>query len=393
MRIGIDLIWLVPRFGGGMDSHVRGLLKGLAAIDRENQYVLFTTRANHNSFEALPGNFERVLFRRVDQSIVSRLFSEQIILGWQLNRHRLDVLHSPGFTVPLLTSVPRVFTVHDLKEYALPGIYPARRLMLRKYFVKTAIRHADAIISVSNFTKQDIINRFGVPDQRISVVHNAIDVCPPVVDGRWPELAQRLGIRTDYVVAFSSRDFHKNIATLLKAFARPGPIGHVQLVVVGDLPRNPPPLTNLAESLGMGRQVVFAGFLSESDRDQVLNHAKVLAFPSLYEGFGIILLEAMNAGVPIACADATALPEVAGPAALYFNPLSVDDIASTIQRLLADGSLRRQLVAAGHKRALEFSWKLSARQTLKVYERVSRAPHATKVWCLRLGHERAKRNY
>ncbi|MGO9607087.1 MAG: glycosyltransferase family 4 protein [Candidatus Binataceae bacterium] len=372
MRIGIDLIWLVPRIGGGMDSHVRGLLKGLAAIDSKNQYLLFTTPANHDSFEGLADNFQRVLFRMVDLSIASRLFSEQVTLGWQLNRHPLDVLHSPGFTMPFLTTVPRVFTVHDLKEFALPGIYPTSRLMLRKYFVEKAIRHADAIISVSSFTRQDIVNRFNIPVRRISVVHNAADTSLSVDDGCWLELAQRLGIRTDYIVAFSSRYPHKNIAALLKAIARPGIADHVQLVVVGHLPNDPIPLTSLADRLGMAGRVLFTGYLSEGERTSVLAHAKVLAFPSLYEGFGTLLLEAMNAGVPIACADVTALPEVAGRAALFFDPLSVNDIASALQRLLADESLRQRLVLAGRKRARDFSWELSASQTLKVYERVAR---------------------
>lgn len=373
MRIGIDLIWLVPRFGGGMDSHVRGLLKGLAAIDSDNQYLLFTTHANHDSFEGLPDNFERVLFRATNQSRVSRLFSEQIRLAWHIKRHRLDVLHSPGFTVPLLTTVPRVLTVHDLKVYALPRIYSASRRMLVKYFVEKAIRCADAIISVSNFTRQDIVNRFGIPEHRVSVVYNAIQSHPPVVGGCWPELARRLGILTEYIVAFSSWEAHKNIPSLLKAFAHTGMANHVQLVVVGHLPKDPIPLRSVADSLGMGPRTVFTGYLSESERTLVLAHAKALAFPSLYEGFGIVLLEAMNAGVPIACADVTSLPEVAGHAALFFNPLSVDDIASALQRLLADGSLRQRLVLAGRKRARDFSWELSACQTLKVYERVCHA--------------------
>lgn len=353
-----------------MDSHVRGLLKGLSAIDSQNEYFLFTTCANHDSFDGLPPNFERVLFRRVNQSLASRLLSEQIALGWQLSRDRLDVLHSPGFTMPLLTTVPRVFTVHDLKEYALPGIYPAGRLMLRKYFVEKAIRRADAIISVSSFTRRDIVDRFGIQDQRISVIPNAVDGPLPADTRQWPDLAKRLGIRMEYIVAFSSRSPHKNIATLLDAVARPGIADHIQLVVVGHLPQNPVALPSQADKLGMGTRIAFSGFLPESERALVLAHAKALVVPSLYEGFGIVLLEAMNAGVPIACANVTALPEVAGPAALFFDPLSVDDIGSALQHLLADESLRQRLVDAGRKRAREFSWESSALQTLRIYERV-----------------------
>lgn len=372
MRIGIDLIWLVPRLGGGTYSHVRGLLRGLASIDRDNQYLLFTTYANHDAFEVLPNHCERVLFRAAHHTVASRLLSEQIRLPWQVNRYPLDVLHSPGYTMPLLTKVPRVFTVHDLKVYALPDIYPVGRRLLRKYFIREAVRQADAIISVSNFTKQDIVSRFGVSESVISVIYNAADFHVPVVDTLWPELAQRLRIRTDYIVAFSSREVHKNIPILLKAFSQAEIPDHVQLVVVGHLPEGPMTLATLADSLGIRSRIVFTGYLTELDRSLVLAHAKILAFPSLYEGFGIVLLEAMTAGVPIACADATALPEVAGPAALFFDPLSVDHIASALQRLLADGSLRQRLIIAGYERAREFSWEQSARQTLGVYEQVSR---------------------
>ena len=239
LRIGIDLIWLVPGLGGGMDSHVRGLLRGLAAIDRDNQYLLFTTQANHNSFEVLPNRCERILFRAAHHTVASRLLSEQFRLAARISRYRLDVLHSPGVTMPLWTRVPRVFTVHDLKVYAMPAIYSASRRILRKYLIREAVRRADVIISVSNFTKQQIIKEFGVSEHVISVIHNAADFHPPVFDSCWTELAQRLRIRTDYIVAFSSREAHKNIPVLLKAFAESDITDHVQLVVVGHLPEEP----------------------------------------------------------------------------------------------------------------------------------------------------------
>ena len=370
MLIGIDLVWLVPNLGGGMDSHVRGLLGGLSKIDEENQYVLYTTRANHGSFEALPSNFKRVLLQGISTSLPSRLFGEQITLGWHLSRRPPDVLHSPGFTMPLLVSVPRVFTVHDLKVYALPSLYPTSRRILRKYFVKEAIRRADAIISVSDFTRQDIVQRFGIPCDRISIVYNAVDNCLPVINGGWPELANRLRIRSEYVVVFSAREDHKNVGALIRAYARPGVAEHTQLVVVGHLPDGPTPLRELVASLRMEGRIVFTGYLSEKERNMVLAHARLLAFPSLYEGFGIVLLEAMASSIPIACSGTTALPEVAGQAAVFFDPLSVDEIAAAVQRLLGDESLRRRLINAGRERAQGFSWTESARKTLKVYKSV-----------------------
>ena len=359
-----------------MDSHVRGLLKGLAAIDRDNQYFLFSTHANHDSFEVLPVRCERVLLRAAHHTVASRLLSEQFRLAGRISRYRLDVLHSPGFTMPLWTKVPRVFTVHDLKVYAMPGIYSASRRILRKYLTREAVRRADAIISVSNFTKQEIIKQFGVSEHVISVIHNAADSPPPVVDRCWSEVAQRLGIRDEYIVVFSSREPHKNVPTLLRAFAQSGIPNHVQLVVVGHLPESSlPPLASLADGLGIGQRILFTGYLTELHRNLVLAHAKLLAVPSLYEGFGIVLLEAMNAGVPIACADAAALPEVAGPAAVFFDPLAVDEVASALQRVLVDGPLRERLIVRGRRRVRDFSWEKSARQTLEVYEQVACKPH------------------
>jgi glycosyltransferase involved in cell wall biosynthesis len=278
-------------------------------------------------------------------------------------------LHSPGFTVPFLMQAPRVFTVHDLKVYALPHLYPIGRRVLRKFLLRESIRSASAVIAVSNFTRNEIVKRIGLHESSIYMIHNAAE-SQLANEAGWRELAQRLGIRRDYVVVFSSRECHKNVAVLLRAFALSRRLDQTQLVVVGHLPEARVSLPHLANDLGIRAQVVFTGYLSEPERRMVLRHAQILAFPSLYEGFGIVLLDAMLASVPIACANVAALPEVAGPAALFFDPLSVNDVTAVLERLTADRSLRERLVTAGRVRACDFSWEESARQTLRVYERV-----------------------
>jgi len=177
----------------------------------------------------------------------------------------------------------------------------------------------------------------------------------------------------DYIIAFSNQFLHKNIEALIKAFARLQASRPLQLVVVGHLPNDGGRLQRTIGQLRLGGNVVLTGYLDDGDLGAVLSRAKMLAFPSLSEGFGLPVLEAMAADVPVACSNATALPEVAGNAAIYFDPRSVEDMAATLQRLADDEALRRKLILAGHQNVKRFSWENAARETVNVYRSVSTA--------------------
>lgn len=376
MRIGFNMLGLLPDIIGGVETYIRGLLAGLARIDGDNEYVIFTNRENHDSFDGLGRNFSRILYDfsakwSIPSLAMTRVIGEQFYLPVRAAREAIDVLHSPLDTTPLFSRCPTVITLHDLNFEAVPeATTPARRLMA-KLLVKASARRAHAIVTVSSFSRNQIVSQLGIPDDRVCVTYNAVDQHQPAPKSGWSDLASRLPVKRPYVLAFSSLNVHKNIASLLHAFARLKSRQRWQLMVVGHLPRHGIQLRPLAAELGLGDSVIFTGYLSRDDLALALHHARAMAFPSLYEGFGIPLLEAMNANVPVACSNVAALPEIAADAALFFDPLSTDDMSATIERVLTDDLVRERLVAAGHENVKRFSWEQTAKRTLEVYERVT----------------------
>jgi glycosyltransferase involved in cell wall biosynthesis len=171
-------------------------------------------------------------------------------------------------------------------------------------------------------------------------------------------------------MAFSSLSAHKNIPNLISAFARISSRVPHSLVLVGHLPEKTWARSEMESAVS--DRVIFTGYVPDSDVESLMRHASLFAFPSLYEGFGLPILDAQHAGVPVACSSAGALPEVAGKGAITFDPNSVDDIAMALERSLTDQTLRESLIAAGYENASQFSWDRTARQTLDVYEAVAR---------------------
>ncbi len=376
MRIGFSVLGLLPDTIGGVETYIRGLLNALAHIDTDNEYVLFTNRDNHDSFDGLGRNFRRILYDfsgkwDVRSLAMTRLVGEQFYLPYRASRESIDILHLPLDIIPLLSRCRTVMTLHDLNFDAVPEATTPARRMIATGLVKASARRADAILTVSNFSRDQIVSKLGVAPERVSVTYNAVDQHPLTPRHDWAELAGRLGITRPYVIAFSSLNPHKNIATLLKAFSLMKSRERWQLMIVGHLPTRGKPLTRMAAELGIADSVAFTGYLSRKDLTLALHKARALAFPSLYEGFGIPLLEAMSVGVPVACSKVAALPEIAADAALFFDPLSPENMAAAIERLLTDELARERLIAAGHDNVKRFSWEQTARRTLEVYRRVA----------------------
>ncbi len=372
MRIGINALGLLPGMIGGGEAYLRRLLDALGRVDGGSQYLVFTNRDNHQSFASLPGNFRRLLYDfparwTVPSLFMTRVLGEQFYLSLSAGRRRLDVLHSPFDTVPLLAPCATVVTLHDINFDAFPEARGRLPRLLARRLVALSARRAEAIITVSDFSRGQIVSRLGVDAGRVWAVHNAGFGAAGGGGAEWAAAARRLGITKPYVIAFSSVNPHKNIASLIRAFARLRLRDQWQLVVVGHLSLRGEQLPALTRSLGLEGRVIMTGYLEDDLLRAALEHASALAFPSFYEGFGIPVIEAMQCGVPVACSRAGALPEVAANAALFFDPGSVADIAEVLERLLTDARLRQRLHAEGLRNARRFSWEQSARATLEVY--------------------------
>jgi hypothetical protein len=282
-----------------------------------------------------------------------------------------DIYHSLHHLMPPTKGKPRILTVHDLRRYKLPDLYEHSKLGL----FESAVKNADHFIAVSESTKKDLCNIFGIPGEKVDVVHLAANSSfKPVPKSEKPKIKQQLsemlGTKLEnYLMAFSSPDRRKNISRITQAFlsVQNQMSDNLKLVIVGNLPKNDKTF-NSADFDKISDSVIVTGPLE--DINDLFACADALVFASLCEGFGIPILEAFACGVPVVTSNCSSIPEVAGDAALYVNPYSVESMAEAMVRVCSEAGLPERLVELGFARLKNFSWKKTAAKTLKVYRKL-----------------------
>jgi len=372
VNIALNLLYLLPGAVGGTETYAHGLLTGLASVAPEHHYTCYVNQRAAAWPLPATGRFRRVVCPVDGSRRWARYAYEQARLPLVLAASRADLVHSLGYVSPIAARCPSVVTVHDL-NYRSPyhSMSLERRLALRA-FVELSVRRADAVITDSEHTRHEICTFLRADPRRVHVAHLA----PRVWDTEEPNAAERedtrvrLGLDKPYTIAFASSSANKNIPRLVRAFALARRQGvTMPLALIGhSAGLASDPAVQSAQAAGWLRAT---GYLDDRTLRCVLSDAAFLVFPSLYEGFGLPVLEAMSLGVPVVCSRIGPLPEVAGEAALYIDPTSVDDIARGIAKVAADPHLRAALSAAGLQRASVFTWEATARMTLAIYERVA----------------------
>jgi len=369
-----------------MGQHLFHLLEGLDSLEeKDQQYILLSPRFRRAYTLQTPQLSDR--FREVEVvSALARLGDNVEQVWWEQvgivragAREHVDLLHSPYWSNPLWAPWPTVVTVHDVIQFVLPEY--AWRKISRVYFgiVSRGARRADAIITVSECSKRDIVKLLGLPPERIHVIGNAVDAALHPVRDAWllASVRERYGIGSRFVLYFGGFDLRKNVPRLIEAYGRLPAVlrKEYQLVISGRYqhlghPLYPDPRETV-QRLGLDGQVIFTGQIREQDKAPLFSAATVFAFPSLYEGFGIPVLEAMACGTPVVTSNLSALPEVAGDAGLLVDPYNTDAISEGIHTLLEEQPLREELARRGLERAGLFTWQQVADQTLKVYRLVA----------------------
>lgn len=353
MRIGID----ARNDGTGVGRYTFSLVRELARIDHENEYVLFLNRERFDAWVAPGPNV-----RPVEAAIPWFTVREQVLLPRLVGRERLDLMHYPHLTVPLLSKTPFVVTVHDLNYLGTSAVSsPLRRAGYRIELMKA--RRARRLIAVSEHTRDAVIRTLRVDPARVAVTYEAAD--PPGAVEPDPAILERHGVDGPFFLSVGAAYPYKNLHRLITAFSHVP--GEYKLVLAGDHERFGADLRSHAEALELGTRVVFPGAVSEAELASLYQHAVGYAFVSLSEGFGLPGLEAMSAGVPVLAANAGSLPEVYGEAARYCDPLDETSIAAGLNAIAADSRLREHLIALGHRRAADFAWARTAEETLRVY--------------------------
>ena len=377
MRIGVDIRPFLSR-ETGVGTYLRHLLFELARIDRSNEYCLFSSSWKERfPPEKLPP-FARLRFRdlRVPVRVVNFLWYR---LSWPpFERYfggRLDLTHSPT-PMPLPGRSRKIVTVYDLFFLDDPGrsVREARRVFAGN--VGASLAAADGILAISEFTKRSILERFPVPEEKIAVAPLGLDplFAEDVPAATLDETRRKHRLPERFVLFVGAVEKRKNLVNLLEALARVRRAGEpVDLVLAGREGEASAEVEAAVERLGLGPAVRNLGYLPDTEVRNLYRLARLFAFPSLCEGFGLPLLEAMASGLPAAVSRTGALPEVGGDAAAYFEPEDPADIARVLLELLENEPRRRELAENGKRRASEFSWADTARRTLTFYERTAGA--------------------
>ena len=372
MRVGIDT-HAAERDGTGNCTYIRGLVRALGRLDDDVEYVLYAVDPDHAFYAEVRGH-PRITVRRLwPRQAVARIPLSLVAASY---RDRLDVLHVQYVGPPCQRGVS-VVTIHDLGFLRVPESFPRLQALRLRWQVRANARRAAMVITGSEYSKRDLRDAYGLPDERIAVIHHAPDPSfAPVRDLATIEaLKRRLGIAHRYVLCVGRVNPRKNLTGVLRAFERIRPqlAEPTQLVIAGPRDYRADELDRAIARSPCRTDVLRVGYVSDDHLPTLFSGAAVFVYPSFFEGFGLPPLEAMVCGVPVICSGVTSLPEVVGDAALTIDPSSIDDIAAGMLRVLSDPGLRAALIQKGRQRADRFSWSTAAERTREVYRHAARA--------------------
>jgi len=366
MRIGIKISPL-SGLKAGIPNTILNLLTALADIDQDNQYFLYTNRPIPFPLN-LPGSFTQ---RLVTFPSPALQLWYQIGLPIQLRRDRIDLFHDPVYPLPFFLTVPGMITVHDLSNLTRPAEHRIKAVLGGKFF-PVYLKKARAIVAISHFTASDLIERFPYTADKITVIHLGVSEkfkpeTDPVVLGN---LRDKYNLPERFMLFLGTLEPRKNIKRILQAYEQAGPETSLPLVIAGGLGWKYQELVQMIKCHPMASRIHAIGFVEEEDLPSLLSSAEFLVFPSLHEGFGLPVIEAMACGTPVLTSNVSSLPEVAGDSAYLVDPLSVESIAKGMIMLATKPGLRLTLSEKGIERSKLFDWKMTAEKTLKVYHEV-----------------------
>ena len=352
-RIGVNALYLIPGEVGGTEIYLRRLLAALGSIDRENEYFVFTNLETGADLIPRQSNFHWKPQAVHARFRPARILWEQTVLPLEAARYRLQVLFNPGFTSPILAACASVTVFHDLQHKRHPEYFRWFDLPFWKLLLWASAHRSRRLIAVSEATRQDLVRIYHLSPSRIRVVLHGVE----------PEFFALDRTATEpFVLSVSTLHPHKNLERLIRAYASRK--RDWRLIIAGMRGFSAGTLDALIAELGVRDSVELTGWIPREDLLQLYARARAFIYPSTFEGFGMPVLEAMAAGIPVACSDIPPLREVAGEAALFFDPLNEQAISGALERILADAELRAKLEKAGPERARAFTWERAARETL-----------------------------
>jgi glycosyltransferase involved in cell wall biosynthesis len=366
MRVGCNLLWLLPGVVGGSETATVGLLRQLAAERPDDiELSLYALDAFGEAYPDLTRAFPTRLVPLTGRLRPLRVAAENTWLPRRV-RNEVDLVHHMGGVVPLVGAIAGVMTLHDLQPFDMPDNFSVAKRVFLQRSIPRSVRQAARVLTPSEFVRRGVIDRFGVPPDRVRVVPWGVE--PPTTDVSVGEVQARYGLPRRWFVFPSFTWRHKNHELLVRAFAQVAAREHdVVLVLTGGRGDAEQPLAEQIVRTGLRGRVRRTGLIPRADVLAIVRGAVALAFPSRYEGFGLPVVEAMRVGTPVLAADAAALPEVVGGAGRLVPAADPDAWTAAMTEMLTDGDERQRLAEAGHARATGFTWDAAAARTLAAY--------------------------
>jgi len=355
----------------GIGTYVRNLIRWLGELDTENRYLLLTHDTERDFFGTLPDNFEAVYERCPVYSL-----RELAALSWKLFRLDADLYHATHYVLPAFVPGKVVVTLHDLIHLLYPEYLPSRLAFLyAQRMIRYSLTRSDRIISVSRNTKKDLSRYFEVDAGKIRVVYNGVsDVFRQgLSDEEIERWLKNLGIPRPYLLFVGNPSkAHKNLDRVVQAYAKAVREAKIEapLVCVGDRSSSAFKIQQRAVQLGVGDRVQFLGHVADEALPAIYQGASLFLYPTLYEGFGLPVIEAMASGIAVVTSNSSSLKEIAEGYAHLVDPLDVDAIADAISYCMTDHDHREALAKLGRRRAEDFHWKRTAEKTLEIYRSV-----------------------
>lgn len=376
MKIGINGLQLGNKFAG-LGRYTKNLLVNIANIDKNNEYYYFLRKDNKSIYEINQRNFHSVTYDVLLKNKIKRFFLEQMTIPKVSKQRGINIVFSPGPVMVLRGEFKKVFCLHDVRKLLFPKMLNPIDRIYYSIMIRKSVKTADLIFTVSNYSKQDIIRYFNYPDDKIIVTYDAVDEGFKKISHKEKlmSIRDKYNIRGSYILFVGEIMKIKNVLRIIRAYAAINNRIKAKLVLAG----RPGNIFNeakaLVKTLGIDEDVLFLGWTSDEDLQLLYSAADVFVFPSLYEGFGMPVLEAMACGVPVITSNTSCLPEIAGDAALLVNPEDIESITNSMIRVHKDKVLYQELVERGFKQVKKYSWEKTAKDTIVPMEKLGMNLH------------------
>ncbi|MCD6109387.1 glycosyltransferase family 4 protein [bacterium] len=366
MKIGVDIRGTVNE-KAGKGYYAFHLVKALLSLNNGNKYILYSNKSI-DSYD----NFKNATVKIIDKKglfwhkkVLSDAYKENLEIFIAPTSYIIPALHNPN-------KIKVLMAVHDLIAFLYPENHNKKAVLIEKLTLGQALKKIKKVLSVSENTKKDLINRFGVKESLIEIIHNAASDSFGIIEKEECEILRKhKKLPKEFIFSVGTLEPRKNYETLIEAYSKIRAYHpQVKLVIAGKNGWKSENIFKKVKELKLENDVIFLGYVTENELAKLYNLATIFAYPSLYEGFGIPPLEAMKCGCPAITSNTSSLPEVVGDAAILVNPNSTEELKNTLHKLLSTPSLRENLKNKGLEQYKKFSWKTSARKLLAIINKV-----------------------